>query len=303
MKRVVLLAVPALAALFVAGFALADAVTVSMTSTGPVPPTATVNWGGTVQFVNSDTIDHSLASSEPEIGTTTVPVGQTVSIVFSGKAGLKRYVMSGKPRAFFGPAVEVTLNGKLDLHARTGVVTYGQSVQLQGSQSLGPGAQVSIQQRPLNQFGNGSGDWHVVAGPISTSSSGRFSYGVTPAAGAEYQAVAAAGQLLSNTVLLFVQPRIDVHAPRRARVGRAVDLRVSVRPANAARSVDLEGYIPRLKRWHVIGRVSLSRAGAGGARLVVQAGTARMRFSIGSTAVAAGLRAGTSKVFTVVGVP
>jgi hypothetical protein len=298
------LIVLAFVSLFGAGLGLADsASTVTMTSSGPQPVTVTVNWGGTVNFFNSDAIAHAIASSEPEIRTVTVAPAQTVPLTFTGKVGLKRYVMSGKPRSFYGPAVLVTLSGTLDLTARDGTVRFGQSTQLQGRLSLQPVGEVSIQQRPLNRFGNGSGAWSVVAGPFPTSGTGAFSYGATPAVGAEYEAVAAAGQLVSKPVTVLVTPAISVVAPKRIRVGRAFAIHINVSPPKATRSVDLEAYVPRLKRWHAIGHVALPAAGTAAVRMTVPAGTMRLRVAITGAGIAGGLTAGTSKPFTVVGLP
>lgn len=285
------------------GLALAESTgTVTMTASGPQPTLITVNWGDTVSFFNSDSVAHSIASPEPEIGTVTVTPGQTLPLPFAGKVGLKRYIMSGKPKAFYGPAVLVTLNGTLDLTAPAGIVNFGQSTQLHGHLSLRPGAAVSIQQRPLNRYGNGTGAWSVVAGPFPTSGTGAFSYGTTPADGAEYEAVAAAGQLLSKPFSVRVTPSVGIVAPRRVKLGRPFTIRINVRPAMATRSVDLEAYVPNQKSWHAIGHVRVSAAGLGLAHTSVAAGRTQLRIAITGSTIASGLTAGTTKPFTVIGV-
>jgi hypothetical protein len=286
-------------ALFGAGLALADSQVVTMTATGPQPARVTVNWGDTVNFVNADSSAHSLSSTDPEIGTVTVAPSQTLPITFAGKVGARAYVMSGKPKSFYGPAVVVALNGTLDLTASTGVVRYGQSTQLLGHLVLQPGAAVSIQQRPLNRYGNGNGVWTVVAGPFPTLGSGGFSYGTTPSASAEYEAVAAAGQLVSKPVKVGVTPFIAFTAPRRVKAGQVFTIRISVRPAKATRTVDLEAYVPRQKRFHALGHVRLTSAGKGVARVTLQAGRTTLRLAVPSSGMATGFVSGATKAFVV----
>lgn len=286
---------------FGAGLALADLKVVTMTATGPQPATVTVNWGDTVDFVNADSSPHSLSSTDPDIGTVTVAPAQTVPVTFAGKVGARGYVMSGKPRSFFGPAVVVTLNGTLDLTARAGVVRYGKSTQLVGRLSLQPGAAVSIQQRLLNRFGNGTGAWSVVAGPFPTSGTGVFSYGTTPSTGAEYEAVAAAGQLVSKPVEVGVTPFIAFTAPRRVKAGHVFTIRITVHPATATRTVDLEVYVPNQKRFHAVGHVRLTSAGSGVAHLSLPAGRALLRLAVTSSGIATGFVTGTTKPFVVTG--
>ena len=289
-------------ALFCVGVALAaSTATVSMTATGPEPATVTVGWGGTVAFVNSDSSPHSIASADTEIGTMTVAPGQTVPLTFTGKTGTKRYVMSGKPKAFFYPAILVTLDATLTLNSAKGSVAFGQAAQLLGKLSLAPGSAVTIQSRPLNKFLNGAGDWRDASRALTTGGSGEFSYRTTPTAGAEYQAVAAAGQLVSKPVKIAVAPVITVKAPIRAKVGQPVTVRVKVRPGDAASSVDLEQYVPRLKRWHAIAHLRLSH-GVAVTKLSVQSGRSLLRVSVTSRGLSApGFSASSSSAFTIVG--
>jgi plastocyanin len=288
-------------ALLGGGIAAADSITVSLTASGPQPLTVSVNWGDTVDFVNSDTTAHVLASTATEIGTTTVDPGQTVSATFAGTAGLKRYTMSGKPKNFIFPAVTVTLTGTLALAARPSSLTYGRSTRLVGHLVLAPGEQVELLQRPLNRFGNGSGEWRPLGGPLPTDQSGSFALGVSPAAGVEYQAIAAAGQLLSAPVKVFVMPAVRVVAPRRVRQGVAFAIGVGIRPASAASSVSLEAYVPALKRWHSLGRAHVA---GGRARLLVavDAGVTKLRISLGPHEITGtGFSSVDGKPFTVVG--
>ena len=207
--------------------------------------------------------------------------------------------MSGKPKSFYGPAVVVALNGTLDLTASTAVVRYGQSTQLLGHLVLQPGAAVSIQQRPLNRYGNGTGVWTVVAGPFPTLGSGGFSYGTTPSASAEYEAVAAAGQLVSKPIKVGVTPFVAFTAPRRVKAGQVFTIRVSIRPAKATRTVDLEAYVPKQKRFHALGHVRLTSAGTGVARLTLQPGRTMLRLSVPSSGIATGFVSGATKAFVV----
>lgn len=287
-------------ALFGAGlaFAAADSI-VTLTANGPQPPTATVNWGDTVVFTNIDQAAHVLASTEPEIGTTTVAAGQSATLVFAGKVGTKHYVFSASPRSFYGPSVVVQLRGSIDLAARTPVVTYGASAQLDGRLTLRPGAEVTIVARHLNIYGNGTGEWTPVAGPLATTGHGAFSYGTMPRAGAEYAAHAAAGQLLSKPVTVLVSPSIRVRAPRRVRAGRPFTISVRVAPAAVTRTATLETYVAATKTWHSAGKLRIV-GGAGSTARSVQSGTSRFRVSIASRDLVAGFTAGTSKSFTVV---
>src|SRR5207302_1847785 len=141
--------------------------------------------------------------------------------------------------------------------------------------------------RPLNQFLNGTGEWTPVAGPFPTSGSGTFNYGTTPAAGAEYQAVAAAGQLLSKPVKIVVVPFIGVVAPKAVTAGRPFTVRATVTPAKAVSAVDFETYIPKLKQWHPLAHVRLTGSGRATATVTLSAGRSLLRVSVGARELAA----------------
>ena len=186
----------AAAGLLAAGIALAGTSTVMLTPTGPQPQTVTVNWGDTVAFVNGDSVQQGIQSTLPAIGTTTIAPGATVSYVFTTAAGIQRYVASRNKKGFYGPAVDVTVNGTVKLAAQSPYVTVGHTVALFGTTTLAPGLPVAILARPLNQYLNGTGKWIAVAASVSPDSAGSFAYTASPAANTEYLAAAAAGQLL-----------------------------------------------------------------------------------------------------------
>src|SRR2546430_2343961 len=165
--------------------------------------------------------------------------------------------------------------------------TSGESPKFVGRLSLAPGASVSIQSRPLNQFLNGSGEWKLVAGPFPTSGSGTFNYGTTPAVGAEYEAVAAAGQLLSKPIKVVVAPFIGVSAPRTVTAGRPFTIRATVRPARAVSAIDLETYVPRLKQWHPLAHVRPTRAGRAAVKVTLNPGKSLIRASVSARELAA----------------
>ena len=93
------------AALGAVGFALGAGFTVTLSPLGPQPARTAVNWGDTVTFTNTDTVEHGLIfikqAPRTEGATTTtttttptanvIPPGGTFSGVFDGKKGKYSY--------------------------------------------------------------------------------------------------------------------------------------------------------------------------------------------------------------------
>jgi hypothetical protein len=294
----ILLALVAGGVVFAAGFAFAGSSVVTLTATGPQPSVVTVAWGDTVSFVNGDSVTHGVSSPDPDITATTLTPGQTYSIVFKGRTGKKPYVEVSRPTSFYGPAVIVTLSGSLTLGKSSQLVEYGHSLQLHGKLTGASGSPVTIAQRPLNIYGNANGSWTTVAGPFATAGDGSFTYGLTPSFGVELEALAAAGQLISAPLKIFVKPALTVSARRTVRTDDVLTVVVHVRPPRGAATVQLELHDRGTGDWRPVDR-SPVRFGVAKLRWKAAGGRERLRVEVLARDVAAGLTGVASPWFLV----
>jgi hypothetical protein len=279
----------------------AQTVTVTLTSTGPQPPTVTVQWGDTVNFVNGDTVAHDINSSDPLIGNKTLNPGDSYPVLFNGSLGHKAYIETAKPRSFYGPSIVVALdNASLKLAAKPTAVVYGTSTVVSGTVAPA-GTDVTIQSQPLNIYGNALGQWKDVGPAITSGTDGSFTYRTKVTAGTAFRASAAAGQLTSQMVKVFVLPVLTLKAPARVRAGDQGKVTITLSPANASSTVDLEAFSTKFGRWQPISHLSVPRSGRIVTSWTVVPGRTKLRAEIPSQAIAAGLSAVASLPRTVVG--
>jgi plastocyanin len=279
----------------------AQTVTVTLTATGPQPQVVTVQWGDTVNFVNGDTVAHDIQSSDPLIGNKTLNPGDIYPVLFNGTIGHKSYIEVAKPRSFYGPGIVVALDGaKLSLATKQPAVVYGTSAVLSGVVSPAS-AQVTIQSQPLNIYGNALGDWKDAGPPITPAADGSYQFHAKVTAGTAFRASAAAGQLTSQMLKVFVLPVLTLQAPAKARAGDQGKLTIVLSPANASSTVDLQAFSTKFGQWQAVAHLTVPRSGRIRTSWTVVPGRTKLRAAIPSQAIAAGLTPVTSKPRTVVG--
>lgn len=294
MKRV-LASVVALVVAGIAGLALAATSTVALTSSGPQPPSVTVEWGDTVAFVNEDAAVHRVAVPRLGLQSGDLPTGARYEVPFAVRAGT--YPVRQQGGIAVNGEVVVRVSGRITLAASRASVPYRGAVRLSG-RSTQQNSMVTIQSRP---FGN-TGDWED-ARQLQPGPDGAFSTAFALTEGFNYRALAAGEQLRTPTVSVTVRPIVRATArPTRAREGSKVVVVASILPATAASSADLELFDRRRNSWRNVdsravrrGKVSLS--------WVAEPGRSRLRVAIRRGSMAPGFEATTSAAVLVVGIP
>jgi hypothetical protein len=263
--RAALLCAAALA-LGTAGFALAGGrTTLSLTSDGPDPETATVPWGETVVITNDDTVPHSLASSHQELQTPSILPHQTYTTVFTTKTHAYSYRQLGGKAGYSGKVV-VDFTGSVSLRASRGTVDLGRSVKLSGTTTI-RNTPVTIQLRRA-----GNQPWAVLA-TVSSDGRGAFATTLHFQRGGKLRATVAAGQIRSLTASVVVRPRLTA-----SRSGKTIRARLV--PATAATKLTLEctdhGHWRRVssRRTSGSGVVTFGTRGGRTGRIVVEHGDA-----------------------------
>jgi plastocyanin len=294
MKKRIVAAVVALIAFGVGGYALGAGVAISLTGTGPQPENVTVNWGDTVAYSNSDSVEHAVSIPRAEVTSPSIPPGGTFEHVFNGRGGNYNFVQVGK-RNHSGRVV-VKVSGEVTLNASVDTVRFGQAVTLTGKSAY-PGTPVLVRGRDA---GAGS-DWRTVL-ELEAAADGAFSARIKPKVGARYQARAAADQIASKVVDVAVRPAITIAVSRRVGpAGSPLVVTGRIRPGGAADRADLSGYDTRRKRWATL----MSRAVAANGKVVFRAkleeGATRIRISVRRASTVAGYTPAESRIVRVLG--
>jgi plastocyanin len=240
--------------------------TVTLGPLGPQPANLAVNWGDTVTFSNTDSVEHGLlftkrapssgvtSTTTPTVtGTTTttaaniVPAGGTFVGVFDGKKGTYPYkelvtvtTKTGTKQKSLAGAVVVNLVGTVTIKASKRSVVYGRPVDFTGRTTL-LGFPVVIQERDPDD------EW-ADARTVTPAADGTFSTRLVPEIGASFRATAAADQLVSPKVKVSVKPLLAIRvSSRRAMAKHRVRVTVAVQPdEDAVNSVELvRSYNPR----------------------------------------------------------
>ncbi len=245
-------------ALAAVGFALGGGFTVTLGPLGPQPANLAVNWGDTVTFSNTDSVEHGLlftkrppssgvTSTTPTVtGTTTttaanvIPAGGTFVGVFNGKKGSYPYkelvtvkTKTGTKQKSFAGAVVVNLVGTVTIKASKRSVVYGRPVEFTGRTTL-LGFPVVVQERDPDD------EW-ADALTVTPAADGTFSARLVPEVGASFRATAAADQLVSPKLKVSVKPLLAIRvSSRRAMANHRVRVTVAVQPdEDAVNSVEL----------------------------------------------------------------
>ena len=241
-----------LGALLAGGYALAARSTVSLTASGPQPPTVTADWGDTVAFSNTDTVERSVVSTRAQMDSGPIPAGGTFEYRFVGRAGSYRYTQTGSRPNSFGFVV-VTARGTVTLRAGRALVPYGSQLSLAG-RSTYVGTPVLVEFRPAGATASWTKALEVTAG-----ASGTYAGRIRMTAGGRLRAVVAAGQVRSEITSVSVVPRITMTVRRTASKGAVVSARVV--PASAVPVLDLEQRETRRQGWGRVATKPVSKAG------------------------------------------
>ena len=298
MKRTALLALP-VAALGVAGFAVASTTSVSITAAGPTPATITVHPGDAVQLINADTVAHAVTGKGlvpsstapvPPGGTVTLPVTQT------GKFG---YSVQGVANGRGTVVVqELTTGQGLSLAASIPFVTYGSHVTLRG-RSPEPSGVVQIDQRL-----QGVGSWEPLTSVVATRT-GTFSVIVEPKRGVQYRARVGEGKtkLVTPPVAIGVKPLVSLRLSAKSTAsGHPVAARVSISPRDAATTVNLMRYNPTLRVWQRVAGHQLDATGSATIQWAVMPGRSLLRGWLSARTIHGGYIIGFSQQLPVTGI-
>jgi plastocyanin len=281
-----------LAAAFGAGAALAASSVVTLGSSGPHPADVTVQWGDTVTFTNGSGETHGVTIPRLTVASPPIPPGGSWAQVFDGRTGNYQFRQTGSKN--FPGTVVVQLMGTVTMTATPAIVTYGKAVTFRGTAL--PGFPVKLEYQATGQ----AGVWKE-AGTVQAASDGAWSTSLVPEVGGRYRATAAADQLRSPVLAVGVRPRISVTAPRRARAGSRVTLRVRIAPAGAGTTADLERYNSRGRRWVREARGRINASGRVSFRVRATPGRSLFRIELLRFALRPGYESVTGKAFSVTG--
>jgi plastocyanin len=277
----------------VAGYALAAGVGVTLSSTGPQPPTVTVNWGDTVTFSNGDTTEHGVTIPRDEVASPAIPPGGAFEHVFEKRGGNYNFAQLGR-RNFSGRVV-VQVQGSLTLKVAPTTVVFGKTATFSGKSPY-PGKPVIIRGREAGATAEFKTFAEVVAGD-----DGAFTARIRPVVGARFQARVAADQIASTLVGIDVRPRIGIGLSRRvAPVGTRIVVTGKVAPAGAVLRADLSAFDNERKRWAMLATRAVKR---GKVAFTIRAPEGRTRFRISARrgSIAAGYTPVDSPIVRVTG--
>ena len=142
----------------------------------------------------------------------------------------------------------------------------------------------------------------LIGSSVPAQVDGTYAASIRIARGGRIVAEAAGGQLVSDSFVLTVVPRIAVSAkPHRVKARSLVKVRAKIRPADAATRAFLDVYDVLRKRWRSSKDVGVSKTGVATFSLRVAKGTTRVRVRVPNSARVQGFAPVTSKPVTVVG--
>jgi plastocyanin len=251
-----------------AGYAFAAGSAVTLTVTGPQPPTVTVNWGDTVTWTNADTAQATVTFKRDGVKSGPIAPGGAYARIFDGHSGIYAYNQIATKTSPGRVVLNVT--GTVTLTADRVGIAYGQRTTLHGSSTFA-GSPVVIQRRLLGQR-----SWAPFQ-TVATDVDGSYTLDIKPGTGAEYRADAAAGQIQSVPVEIRVRPVVSIRVvPRVARTGHTLSVDGTISPASAAASLALMRYSQSRAQWRPVA-VSPLKSGRASFHYVVGQGRALLR--------------------------
>jgi plastocyanin len=253
------------------GYALAADSVVTMTPTGPQPPTVTVNLGDKLTWSNDGSANYVIASMRLGIASPAIPPGGSFEYVVT-RSGTFGYQQQGADRrSRFDGTLVVLRSGTVTLSTRREFVAYSSQVMLAGTTTL-PGFPVTIEHKPVRER-----SW-LPLGTLTPAADGTFSITIKPPIGATYRARVLGNELVSKPLALAVVPRVKIRSSaRKIPGGRTVTLTVRVVPAAGANSVDIMRYDRMRKQWRRVTTRPLSAKGVATYRWSVPYGRTLLR--------------------------
>jgi plastocyanin len=197
--RALFLAVAAVAALAVAGPAVAATKTISIYGSGFSPKSTTITQGDTVTWVNRDNTTHQVLADKGQFVSPILGRGQTYSFTFNA-AGNYGYKDELHPK-LVGTITVKGLPPTLTLGASSQYIVYGDKVTLSGTVSNHKaGEQVTIYYQPYPQPNL------IQRATVLTGPNGAYSFIVAPQILTNYQATWKGAYATPTTVQ--VQPKL-----------------------------------------------------------------------------------------------
>lgn len=241
----VLMGLAVLGVVGVGATAVAATSGISLTSEGPSPDTATVEWGDTVEFTNGDSVGRGVTIPRVSVTSPTLGPGEKFAYRFDGRAGRYGFMQTGAPPpATRSGTVVVNATGKVTLAASKEVAPVGSQITLSGRSSYG-GTPVVVQSRPAGA----SGDWSTLV-TVTAGDDGTYSTRFPLAVGLRLRARVAADQVTSSTVSVGARPIVRIRvAPRSAAQGARIVVSGVVAPGTAARTANLEERLAGRSTW------------------------------------------------------
>jgi plastocyanin len=197
MRRVTIALAGALVLLFTT-VASAATVDVRITKSGFSPRTLTVNFGDTVQWRNTDTVNHQVVANNGAFASPIMPPGTTYKFTFRS-SGRFPYHDGLKP----SNTGTITVKGpppSLTLGASVPIIVYGASIQLTGVISTHKAGET------VNLVAQQYGAAVTGLGTVQTGSGGAFAMTVTPTVFTAYQASWSGAT--SQQITVQVKPKV-----------------------------------------------------------------------------------------------
>jgi plastocyanin len=237
--------------------------TVTITATGFVPQSVTINAGDSVTWRNADTTLHQVVFGQALCNLTIQP-GMTASCTFRA-GGSFNYRDPSRGGSFRGTVTVTGPRRSVTLQSSGPAVTLAGTVTLSGvisSQEAGEG---------VNLFAQECGKTAVAqVGSVTTAAGGTWTFAVSPTMKTVYRARWRTAE--SATATVNVMPRL-----RLTRAGRRFTVRVTAAEAFTGKVLSFQRYRPILKRWLTVKRVVLGTATTPSAGTVVTSTRFRAR--------------------------
>jgi plastocyanin len=284
MKRMLLVPLALVAALVVAAGAGADTKNVQITRSGFTPANITVQLGDTVTWKNTDTATHQVVADNGAFASPVLKSGESYSFTFTSNGKTTYHDEFAKSHKgsvnVTGAPASVTLNPSAS------AVVYGSSVTLSGQTS----GQLTNEPVTLTSQPAGKGVQSIAT--TMTSTSGTFSFQVTPTIQTAYQAHWRTGN--SPNVTVNVAPRVGF-----GRIGTRYNVKVTSDLSYGGNYVWVQRKGPFGGSWTNAKRVFLNDSSRATFRLRIPKGRSSLRVFLPQSQAGAGYLQGLSRTILV----
>jgi plastocyanin len=220
--------------------------TVTITATGFVPQSVTINAGDSVTWRNADTTVHQVVFSQAPCNLTIQP-GMTGSCTFRA-GGSFNYRDPSRGGSFRGTVTVTGPRRSVTLQRSRPAVTFAGAVTLSGeisSQEAGESVNLFAQECGKTAF--------TRVGSATTAAGGTWTFAARPPMKTVYRAHWRTAESATTTV--NVMPRL-----RLTRAGRRFTVRVTAAEAFTGKVLSFQRYGPLFRRWRTVKRVVLRTA-------------------------------------------